>query len=106
MAEDKQVSREWISGHVANEASRLSEAELRRWDSFVVEPWIGHLSRRPGANHNDVYVVAERGRDVLYWDDIEGQFARGKRIAAKWIEGIEGVGERLTWAMQKFHPEG
>ena len=106
MADQQPVTREWIAGHVANEVSRLPEPVLRRWEAYAVEPWVGHLNHRPGASHKQVYVVAERGREVLYWDDIENQFARGTRVAAQWVDAVELIGARLSWALQKFHPAG
>ncbi|MDJ0976304.1 MAG: hypothetical protein QNJ98_17720 [Planctomycetota bacterium] len=106
MTDHTPVTRDWVLGYVANEVSRLDGPTLRRWEGYVVEPWVGHLTRRPGATSKEVFVVAERGREVLYWDDLKNEFGRGKRVAAKWIEPFGVVGARLTWALQAFHPKG
>ena len=69
------------------------------------EVYLGTQIRLAGGE-SEVWVVAEFGRQVLYWDDVEREFGRGQRVAASWIESFGPVGERLTWALKRFFPRG
>jgi hypothetical protein len=52
----------------------LDEKERRAFDRFRVEPWKATIRRSEIAGDELVFVVAEVGGRVLYYDDVEDGF--------------------------------
>ena len=69
------------------------------WGRFGVPPFYAYLVRVPATGEEPVWVVAKHGRRVIFFDDVEEEFAVGTMSDDGAISDVALVGH-LAWAMR------
>jgi hypothetical protein len=72
MSNWRPVSRTEFEELLRAEYAKLSDLERNSFDRFRVEPWLATVKR--SGTDEQVYVVAQKGGGVLYFDDVEYGF--------------------------------
>ncbi|HEX7286922.1 MAG TPA: hypothetical protein VF532_12115 [Candidatus Angelobacter sp.] len=61
-----------VKAIVAEDLRDCDPEQIATWNRYAVEPFLAPLERY--GNMESVVVVARRGNDVIYWEDIEDGF--------------------------------
>ena len=85
------------------EVLTLTEATATTYRRYVVEPF--EVSVTIGYSDVTMFVVAQSGDEVLYYDHIEEEFGTGKLDNRHHLTDHGTWGERLEWALRHF-PSG
>lgn len=95
------ITRSELDAHLAGQATALSPQSAERFSRFRVEPWLATIRRDDVTGDEKVYVVAQSGALVVFFDDVEDEFAVGIVNEEGRLSNYNGFGD-LSFTLFEF----
>jgi hypothetical protein len=97
----RSITRSELDRHLASQAGALSPQSAERFSRYRVEPWLATIRRDDVIGDEKVYVVAQDGALVVFFDEVEGEFAVGIVNEAGRLSNFNGFGD-LSFTLFEF----
>lgn len=95
----KPISERDFSALLREEIAQLDSEGRELNEAYSIQPVTMLIAHAPGAAPDPVFVVARSGTVVVYYDDVEEEFATGRVVTEGAIEGLSLFGA-LNWALR------
>ena len=95
------ITRSELAAHLAKQTIALSPQSAERFSRYRVEPWLATIHRDGVTGDEKVYIVAQDGALVVFFDDVEGEFAVGIVNEEDRLSNYNGLGD-LSFTLFEF----
>jgi hypothetical protein len=95
------ISRSQLEELISAEVRDFDAVKLDIWNRLRVPLAVASIHRSPEWGEEQVFLVARRGDEVLFYDDVEDEFAVG-RISGENVVSLGGLAGELHHAIAIF----